>query len=378
VVAALLASFFINGCGDDDSHSRPQPTVTPVPSVPFATPTPAAPLAFAMASVDSETSVLIRSDDGGASWALARTFSDGELYVDFVDRMHGIVASFVGTFMSTSDGGATWQRADVDVSGGGLLDLELATTQNAVAGGIEQIGAGGVRGPSVIFVTTDGGAHWSAATIVSDQRGLAQHIEAVCFTGDGTAFAAGSGGLFPSFGSNPVKQPSFVLRSADHGATWTDISSNLSIPIAEFHQAIACSGADDVWIAGTDGYLLVHSSDGGVTWTDLSSGLTGLTHSVTRVTFVDDQNGWAVASADDFTSLVLRTTDGGITWSPQTIPSGASIFRIAFVDVSHGVATGSLPGNVPLILSTADGGGTWTAASLPTGVQVVGDVAIVP
>ena len=53
---------------------------------------------------------------------------------------------------------------------------------------------------------------------------------------------------------------------------------------------------------------------------------------------------------------MLQTTDGGTTWTPQTVPtSGLYINSVTFADANNGIAVCS-SGKV---LTTSDGGGTW-------------------
>src|SRR5690606_21302446 len=79
-----------------------------------------------------------------------------------------------------------------------------------------------------------------------------------------------------------------------------------------------------LWAAGHDG-VIVHSTDGGQTWTrrraapwtpetmDPTEGVP-----VMDVLFVDGMNGFAVGAY----SLMLATTDGGVTWEPRSIIDG--------------------------------------------------------
>lgn len=94
--------------------------------------------------------------------------------------------------------------------------------------------------------------------------------------------------------------------------------------------------------------------------------------------FVDAQHGWVKAGG------MWATTDGGKTWTPETVPAGnfaggGEAFH--FIDASHGwllnkvVATtpGCFSSNCQDVLGTSDGGSTWTKLSLlpltfPTGM----------
>lgn len=80
-----------------------------------------------------------------------------------------------------------------------------------------------------------------------------------------------------------------------------------------------------------------------------------------EVQFVDSLYGWIRAEG----RTILRTTDGGHTWSEEVIGNGQRqvyFQRIYFVDQLHGWAVGS--GAPPVIMRTRNGGKTWE--NLPT------------
>jgi photosystem II stability/assembly factor-like uncharacterized protein len=100
---------------------------------------------------------------------------------------------------------------------------------------------------------------------------------------------------------------------------------------------------------------IVRTTDGGATWTVQSS---GTTNNLFAVSFVDASTGWAVGASEDYRSgIILHTTDGGLTWTPQASPTTNALSGVDFVDAETGTAVG-LHGT---ILHTTDGGATWLA-----------------
>ena len=73
---------------------------------------------------------------------------------------------------------------------------------------------------------------------------------------------------------------------------------------------------------------------------------------------------------------IIRTTDGGVTWTPQTSGTTAWLLGVSFSDRSAGTTVGS--GGT--ILRTTDGGATWTPgnATWPVDPHWVLDASIVP
>jgi photosystem II stability/assembly factor-like uncharacterized protein len=80
---------------------------------------------------------------------------------------------------------------------------------------------------------------------------------------------------------------------------------------------------------------------------------------LTSVSFVDAQNGWAAGQW----GVILHTVDGGETWSLQRSDTGADrpLFSILFLDKEHGFAVGLWS----LMLETKDGGKSWLEVTVP-------------
>ena len=117
-----------------------------------------------------------------------------------------------------------------------------------------------------------------------------------------------------------VGERGHVLVSED-GRSWTQAK----VPTRATLTTIAT--ADGVlWAAGHDG-VIVHSTDGGQTWTrrraapwsydivDPSEGVP-----VMDLLFTDARNGFAIGAY----SLMLVTSDGGVTWTPRSVLDNGS------------------------------------------------------
>jgi photosystem II stability/assembly factor-like uncharacterized protein len=78
------------------------------------------------------------------------------------------------------------------------------------------------------------------------------------------------------------------------------------------------------------------------------------------VSFVDANTGTAVGD-----STILRTTDGGVTWTPQDPGTlyPTAFYAVSFADANHGMALGfeeTCDSPCALVMRTTDGGATWT------------------
>jgi len=68
------------------------------------------------------------------------------------------------------------------------------------------------------------------------------------------------------------------------------------------------------------------------------------------VCFIDTNNAIAVGDR----GTILKTTDGGSSWNPQSSGTIGDLRSVSFTDISNGTIVGS-----DLILRTTDGGQTW-------------------
>ncbi len=134
-----------------------------------------------------------------------------------------------------------------------------------------------------------------------------------------------------------------VFRSVDGGATWAQfiLGSNAL-------RAVRALGAT-VWVAGDSGKAY-RSTNFGETWETLS--LSSATTRFTALQFINDQIGFLVGS----NGVILKTTNGGLTWDSKTPASIENFNALSFRDGQVGFVVG----NNGKVQRTTDGGETWT------------------
>ena len=173
-----------------------------------------------------------------------------------------------------------------------------------------------------------------------------------------------------------------LLRSTDHGATWTNILWDMPRPVYSFSAfSVWETGPNDIVTGGThNGYFSVHrTTDGGVTWPfGVGGGAAGEADSV----WGSGSDVWAVGPV----LQIIHSSDGLATPTYVSLPitsyypkavwgSGPDDVYIAL----HGNYTG-----VHWLAHTRDGGATWEMIQLsfegragfsagPRDVYVVGD-----
>lgn len=112
------------------------------------------------------------------------------------------------------------------------------------------------------------------------------------------------------------------------------------------------------WSVGQNGTIL-KTLDGGITWTPQTS---GVATTLNKVFFISLTVGWVVGSG----GVILATVNGGTTWTPQTSGTVQNLFSVYFVDANTGWTVGAAAGGNPgTILATTNGGTLWTAQVSP-------------
>src|SRR5688572_15767467 len=139
-----------------------------------------------------------------------------------------------------------------------------------------------------------------------------------------------------------------ILMTRDGGARWEPQRSGVKQWwLGDVHFVDRKTG----WAVGfnwAEEAGVLHTSDGGATWTpDPRPQI----KEAQAVQFIDAQRGWLMTS-----KTLLRTTDGGKSWSHFNTPAFG---KIHFVDAVHGWATGEKS-----IFVTEDGGATWESRSM--------------
>jgi photosystem II stability/assembly factor-like uncharacterized protein len=124
------------------------------------------------------------------------------------------------------------------------------------------------------------------------------------------------------------------------------------------------------WAVGGKGALL-STADGGATW-ELKARPTE--DALRDLFFSDPETGWIVCERDMFkpmlkeesVSYLLKTTDGGGTWSRVEVTRGADVdvklAGLRFADREHGWVYGEMGA----LFVTRDGGATWERQRVPT------------
>ncbi len=94
---------------------------------------------------------------------------------------------------------------------------------------------------------------------------------------------------------------------------------------------------------------ILRTTDGGATWNPQTS---GTTFALNAVSFTDVNNGWAVGN----NGTIRHTTNGGAGMDRTDERNDNNLFCVSFSDANNGAAAGYLG----TVLNTTNGGTTWT------------------
>ncbi len=144
------------------------------------------------------------------------------------------------------------------------------------------------------------------------------------------------------------------LASFQTQAQWSEQTS----PTTNSLFSVSVVDNSVAWIGGDLGVVL-RTTDGGTTWTSVGGGAIG-TNPVYNIFGMDAQNAVA-AGYDGATTYMWRTTDGGSSWTQVYTMSGGFMDGIWMTDANNGFAYGDPVGGNWELYNTTDGGATWNA-----------------
>ena len=283
---------------------------------------------------------VLRSTNRGRTWSYARTPTDRTLYaVSFADERHGWAVGASGLLMRSVDGGASWQLQPVHVTDefGDILELRSDLFDVAALSPTEAWAVGDF---GVVLRTRDG-EHWQQVTmdeeIFADDNLPDRILNGVHFPEPGTGWIAGE------FGT--------TLRTTDGGETWVG-ERHIEGAIDEIYLFDVASDRDGRAFAVGVGGVVIGTSDGGESWSALDVGTSAGVFGVAR------SRGRAIAVGDR--GVLLVTLDDGASWFEPERPRGFNWLRGASFGRDDDAF---VVGESGLVLRSSDGGKTWSVSA---------------
>jgi photosystem II stability/assembly factor-like uncharacterized protein len=276
---------------------------------------------------------LMRSTDGGASWApyganLSNYPRQLVAHPTDPNRLYGIVSSL---FYRTTDGGLTWTQSSLGSNtNGNDIVLNPLNPQTIYVPCYKYDGA---AWKMTSVKSTDGGATWNATQL--DTATSTTIYSAAIDPVDTTVVYMGA----------YANSMTSVYKSTDCGATW----AKYDFPTSAYYVYSMLVDPDnhDVVFAGTL-YGVYRSTDAGVTWVRQSTNNYNY-----RLVFAPDDSNYMYSAAY---TRAYRSTDRGLTWAVCGTFAGTQIRTVMVSpDEPGAVWCGSTAG----MFKSTDRGATW-------------------
>lgn len=193
-----------------------------------------------------------------------------------------------------------------------------------------------------MYKTADGGATWSFVNNITPSPQAICGLDAV-----GTSTVYGCGAYYT---------PAYIIKSVDSGETWQYIDmsayANALVEVLFVDENLGYAAGND-----SQGGVILKTTDGGLTWTSIyNSNLAGEYVWKLQVLFSNPNAIFgAVESVANHLGKVIHSLDNGATWISHDAPESI-IQAMGFVSETHGWAGGHTTG----FYETIDGGATWT------------------
>jgi photosystem II stability/assembly factor-like uncharacterized protein len=274
---------------------------------------------------------IYRTSDGGTTWLRVGTASAGWGFpaaLDFVDRQRGWLfikedgtlqapGSDMVAFYGTTDGGASWNKlSQTDTSGlAGHLPQACSKLNpvflSASTGWMP--GSCGAGGGYFLYVTRDGGRNWSAVALRIPSQGT---LTCDCEIGSLRFWDNHHGALVLDGAYQDARgyAQNFLYTTIDGGRSW---QLGPLLPPNAF--SVYFLDAAHAWTLDAKANSLLFSGDGGLHWSTAGAIPSNSNGVVMDFQFVTSRVGW-VLGADSRGLPILKTVDGGATWTTQLSP----------------------------------------------------------
>ncbi|MGB1295029.1 MAG: YCF48-related protein [Flavobacteriales bacterium] len=260
--------------------------------------------------------------------------------IDFIDSMTGIAVGHNGTIIKTEDGGQTWY--DIPSPNSNIL-WKVQFFSDSV-GWI--VGSNGT-----LLYSNNRGDSWETKELPTTE-----YIESVYFVNDSVGWISGSNGLLYKTndgGGNWVNssflQPDFlgvirflndsigvvstedgIYRTTNGGDSWSK-NSSVSMAILDIFFINENVG----WLCGENG-LIYKTENSAESWYLQPNSTTEWLHDIQ---FLNNNYGWAVGR----NGRVVYSINGGDSWTPypNPIPNNGHIISVDFINEDNGWACAS-------------------------------------
>lgn len=292
--------------------------------------------------VGLQPSIHLKTTNSGATWEYLTQADNNRTYdnlwdVYFKDSNNGIAIGGAtrGTVaVRTNDAGQNWLP----------IDIPCGVSLNTINGFGDQIIVSGSSG--VIMRSNDFGNSWQLLTPIPNGN-----LNSISIPSSNNIYAGGFNSIW--------------LKSTDGGSKWNGgfLRAGGAAPNIQGIYFVN----DNVGYSAHSYGMAAKTIDGGNTWTQVIPDTIATTFTLYTPFFLDENYGFIVGKAANSVDIILKTTDGGLSWNTKTNLFAQNLRSVAFKDANNGVVVGEKL----TAAFTIDGGNTWTLSTfngLPPGV----------
>lgn len=285
---------------------------------------------------------ILHTIDGGVTWTETTPFQGYAYSIDFKPPNMLAVSGWLGKVYISNDKGATW-TTHTPANEAGPEDTTIYqvswSSQNDIW----------ATAHYYIYHSTDNGVTWSYYHLMQSNG---QPYETVPFGigcgDDSHCYASGTGGK--------------GFRTSDRGSTWV-----FSVPENYWNHTldVAAPSLNKMYLSGGDdgndsntyglGGVIFSSTNSGQTWSPLTIPQSG---DIPSIRCINDTSCMAI-SADN--SMILITSDGGITWVTEELGYQNGMLNVEYIDADHAMVVGR-----GIVLRYSAGSGTSSPTPTPT------------
>ena len=262
--------------------------------------------AVGIASNPNPHTVFLKTINAGATW------SSQVISGRFVSRMHfenadtGYLTADSGYILKTNDGGATWLFTQMFSTFQGIRDIHCPQAGTCYVAGNE-------NNAGFVFKTSDGGTNWVRCTFNGNPAfsdtfpsfGIAPtNLNSIFFSSTNTGYLAGNANVFNTAGYYANRW--LVYKTMDGGTSW-----NISYHGPIFAGNGSAANLYTIYCINTNTCYAVGNT--------ASNGLPG--------------------------ANLLRTYDGGSTWTEQILGLGERLSSVHFPTPTVGYIASNIAGN---------------------------------
>lgn len=249
----------------------------------------------------------------------------------FINADTGYASGFYGEIVKTTNGGGNW-TSQVTGTKSALWSLYFVNANIGYAVGNYDSSIN----CAIILKTINGGSSWTKQV-----SGTSYNIYSVFFLNADTGYFAGDGGV--------------IFKTINGGLNWTKQISGTIKTL----RSVYFINADTGYVVGIEGTIL-KTTNGGTNWKSIKPIVNS--NVLFSVFFVDSKHGYISGQESlTFYGIVLKTNDGGDTWTTTKLNGTSQITSLNFVDSLIGYACGSGYGTGKILMTT-DGGNSWNSS----------------